>query len=155
MDTLVNYNQKMLCWISTRVNNTEMRNMYIYISIPGTCLSLILGFNPPKQGPFQQKQWSFGFQVYILLIYSILDWRYFCILCFSRRSKLDTSKSWGCHGVSLVFLVKSVCPRSKWKETNIGNTPIFHWTMMMGGRVTVPSEICVLFFCSSLTIPSK
>ena len=23
----------------------------------------------------------------------------------------------------------------KWKETNIGDTPIFHWTMIMGGRV--------------------
>ena len=23
----------------------------------------------------------------------------------------------------------------KWKDTNIGDTPIFHWTMIMGGRV--------------------
>ena len=23
----------------------------------------------------------------------------------------------------------------KWKESNIGETPIFHWTMIMGGRV--------------------
>ena len=23
----------------------------------------------------------------------------------------------------------------KWKETNIGDTPLFRWTMIMGGRV--------------------
>ena len=36
---------------------------YIYIYIPGTCLSSIL--NPPKEGPFRSKQGSFGFQVHI------------------------------------------------------------------------------------------
>ena len=25
----------------------------------------------------------------------------------------------------------------KWKETNIGDTPIFHWTMIMGGGVSL------------------
>ncbi len=32
------------------------------ICLPGTCLSCL---NPPKQGLFQSKQGSFGFQVYI------------------------------------------------------------------------------------------
>ena len=31
---------------------------------PKNC-SLFLGFNPPKEGPFQSKQGSFGFYVYI------------------------------------------------------------------------------------------
>ena len=26
---------------------------------------------------------------------------------------------------------------NEWKESNIGDTPIFHWTMIVGGRVYV------------------
>ena len=35
-----------------------------YIYLEPMC-PLFVGFNPPKQGPFQSKQGSFGFQVYI------------------------------------------------------------------------------------------
>ena len=35
--------------------------IYIYMYIPGTYLSFVL---PPKEGLFQSKQGSFGFQVY-------------------------------------------------------------------------------------------
>ena len=44
-----------------------MENLSEEYYIPGTSLSSILGFNPPKQGPFQSKQGSFGFQVYIYI----------------------------------------------------------------------------------------
>ena len=55
----------MLTKITTIV---DINIIYIYY-IPGTSLSSILGFNPPKQGPFQSKQGSFGFQVIIYIIY--------------------------------------------------------------------------------------
>ena len=38
---------------------------YVAVCEPGTCeCPLFLGFNPPKDGPLQSKQGSFGFQVY-------------------------------------------------------------------------------------------
>ncbi len=36
-------------------------------------------------------------------------------------------------------IIMEVENHPKWKETNIGDTPIFHWTMIMGGRVTLTS----------------
>ena len=33
----------------------------------------------------------------------------------------------------------------KWKETNIGDTPIFHWTMIMGGRVVFAVNLMVYY----------
>ena len=39
---------------------------YIYIYLEPIC-PLFLGFNPPKEGPFQSKQGSFGLQVYIYI----------------------------------------------------------------------------------------
>ena len=39
-------------------------NQHIYIYIPGTHLSFVL---PPKEGLFQSKQGTFGFQVYIYI----------------------------------------------------------------------------------------
>ena len=39
-------------------------DMYIYIY--GTCeRPLFWGLNPPKEGLFQSKHWSFGFQVHV------------------------------------------------------------------------------------------
>lgn len=37
----------------------------LYIYIYGTCLFLSMGFNPVKEDPFQSKQASLGFQVYL------------------------------------------------------------------------------------------
>ena len=47
--------------------STKCGEIYLHI-VPGTCLSS-WGLNPPKQGLFQSKQGSFGFQVYIMYIY--------------------------------------------------------------------------------------
>ena len=41
-------------------------NMYSYIYLEPVC-PLFWGFNPPKEGPFQSKEGSFGFQVYIYI----------------------------------------------------------------------------------------
>ena len=46
--------------------------MYIYIYLEPVC-PLFWGFNPPKQGPFQSKQGSFGFQVYIVFCTHVFD----------------------------------------------------------------------------------
>ena len=46
--------------------NPYFKKKNIYIYIPGTHLSFVLA---PKQGLFQSKQGSFGFQVYIIYIY--------------------------------------------------------------------------------------
>ena len=43
------------------------KSRYVKIKLPGTCLSSFWWLNPPKQGLFQSKQGSFGFQVYQLL----------------------------------------------------------------------------------------
>ena len=43
----------------------------------------------------------------------------------------------------------------KWKETNIGDTPIFHWAMIMGGRVSETSTstfVTSWHLCSFLMI---
>ena len=42
----------------------SVRNPQYYIYLEPVC-PLFWSFNPPKQGLFQSKQWSFGFQVYI------------------------------------------------------------------------------------------
>ena len=42
--------------------------MFIYIYIPGTCLSFILGVEPST---FPIKQWPFGLHVHIQLIYAL------------------------------------------------------------------------------------
>ena len=45
-------------------NEAGQKLEFLFSYVPGTCLSSILGFNPPKQGLFQSKQGSFGFQVF-------------------------------------------------------------------------------------------
>ncbi len=58
----------------------------------------------------------------------------------SSRARCNSKRS-SCKGGRqiLLFLPYSweffVENYPKWKETNIGDTPIFHWTMIMGGRV--------------------
>ena len=63
----------MLCYCTSSRQLACISEKVLYIA--GTCLSSVfglLGFNPPKQGLFQSKQGSFGFQVYIYIIYNIL-----------------------------------------------------------------------------------
>ena len=50
--------------------------VYIYIYLEPVC-PVFWGFNPPKQAPFQSKQWSFGFQVYIYI--PIHEWLIFMV----------------------------------------------------------------------------
>ena len=46
-----------------------------------------------------------------------------------------------------------------WKETNLGGTPMFHWTMIMGGRVSVKNGATTfwwhLFFLTQPMDPEK
>ena len=58
---------------SFSVNIVTVRIMEGNLSdIPGTYLSFVLGVEPSKRRPkFQSKQGSFGFQVYIYIIYNI------------------------------------------------------------------------------------
>ena len=49
-------------------------SIYVYIYIPGTCLSSILGLEPSKGRPFPIKVGSFGFQVYIIYDIHIYIW---------------------------------------------------------------------------------
>ena len=44
----------------------NVKEIYIYIYLEPVC-PLCWGLNPPKQGPVQAKQGSFGFQVYIYI----------------------------------------------------------------------------------------
>ena len=46
------------------------------IYVPGACLSSIWWLNPPKQGLFQSKQGSFGFQVHIHEV--LVSFSFFC-----------------------------------------------------------------------------
>ena len=41
-------------------------SIYIYVYLEPVC-PIFWGFNPPKQGLFQSKQGSFGFQVYVYI----------------------------------------------------------------------------------------
>ena len=60
-------------------SSKRRRNLHVFkcwstsrIYIPGTCLSSIVSHDPPKQGLFQSKQGSFGFQVYIYISWRLL-----------------------------------------------------------------------------------
>ena len=62
-----------------RIGNPFWRILYHqnYIYLEPVC-PLFWGFNPPKQGLFQSKQGSFGFQVYIyIFIFSNQLYKYF------------------------------------------------------------------------------
>ena len=60
----VGVHRERLQWIHIYIYIYIYTYIYIYIHLEPVC-PLFLGFNPPRQGLFQSKQGSFGFQVYI------------------------------------------------------------------------------------------
>ena len=55
----------------------------------------------------------------------------------------------------LPIIMGSVENYPKWKETNIGDTPSFHWTMIMGGRVRSLDNGCFLKMGGNLHSPPQ
>ena len=64
------------------INTRNITNSWTCIYLEPVC-PLFWGFNPPKEGLFQSKQGSFGFQVYIYYILYIYDFDFRRL--FSKR----------------------------------------------------------------------